>query len=81
MNKIIKITSFLVCLTLTGCSSYKSTWDCPKVKGIGCSSVEYADVIAKEQILLNKRADENKYQKNLIILDKHLDKHKDEEIK
>lgn len=38
-------------LTLSNCaSSYKSTWDCPKVRGIGCSSVEYADMIAYEQI-------------------------------
>lgn len=72
MAKIRQITSllFIFTLSLTGCSSYKTTWDCPKVKGIGCSSVEYADVIAKEQILLNKVADEKQYQDNLIILDK-----------
>ena len=39
---------------LTSCASYKSTWDCPKVRGIGCSSVEYADWVAREQILANK---------------------------
>ena len=48
----------LMVLTLSNCaSSYKSTWDCPKVRGIGCSSVEYADVIAYEQI-------KKKYSKN-----------------
>lgn len=40
-------------LSLSGCSSYKSTWDCPKEIGIGCSSIEYADEVAKEQIILN----------------------------
>ncbi len=41
----------IMVLTLSSCaSSYKSTWDCPKVRGIGCSSVEYADRVALEQI-------------------------------
>jgi hypothetical protein len=74
MVKIRQITGLLFILSLTACSSYKSTWDCPRVKGIGCSSVEYADTIAKEQIMLNKTADENTYQENTIILDKHLSK-------
>lgn len=44
-------TLLLMVFTLSSCaSSYKSTWDCPKVRGIGCSSVEYADMIALEQI-------------------------------
>lgn len=47
---IFVITAFL----LTSCASYKSTWDCPKVRGIGCSSVEYADYAARDQILANK---------------------------
>ena len=55
-NKILKYV-YLIGLTfsLSSCaSSYKTTWECPKVKGIGCSSVEYADHVAREQILLNK---------------------------
>jgi len=49
-NKI-GLVSILLCLS--SCSSYKSTWDCPKETGIGCSSIEYADEVAKEQIILN----------------------------
>ena len=51
-NKKILI-SFLMLVTLSSCSSYKTSWDCPKAKGIGCSSLEYADEVAREQILLN----------------------------
>jgi hypothetical protein len=46
--KLIFIATFL-----SSCAGYKSTWDCPKVKGIGCSSLEYADEIARKQIILN----------------------------
>ena len=53
--KIKKLISLLLTLVLCGCaSSYKSTWDCPKAKGIGCSSVEYADQVARDQIVFNK---------------------------
>ena len=44
----------LMLLSLCSCASYKSTWDCPKVRGIGCSSIEYADQVAREQILASK---------------------------
>lgn len=54
-NKIIQRSFFVFsALMLSSCASYKSTWDCPKVRGIGCSSVEYADYIARAQILANK---------------------------
>jgi len=58
LNKIIQITKQLSLLLasfilLSACSGYKSSWDCPKAKGIGCSSLEYADEMAREQILLN----------------------------
>ncbi len=53
----MRMSMLISCLTimfgLSGCSGYKSTWDCPRAKGIGCSSLEYADEIAREQILLN----------------------------
>jgi len=56
-NKTNKFSQIVVWIslvtTLPGCASYKATWDCPKVKGIGCSSLEYADEIARKQILLN----------------------------
>jgi hypothetical protein len=51
MKNIIKF--ILISVILSSCSGYKSTWDCPKVKGIGCSSLEYADEVARKQILLN----------------------------
>lgn len=51
MKNVIKL--ILISITLSSCTSYKTTWDCPKVKGIGCSSLEYADEIARKQILLN----------------------------
>ena len=51
---IRKLISMLLLSTLCSCASYKSTWDCPKVRGIGCSSVEYADSVAREQILANQ---------------------------
>jgi hypothetical protein len=50
VNKFIFVTLLIV---TSGCSGYKSTWDCPKAHGIGCSSLEYADERAKEQIILN----------------------------
>lgn len=54
-NKLARslVTSMLLLNLLSACSSYKSSWDCPKAKGIGCSSLEYADEMAREQILLN----------------------------
>lgn len=55
-----KIISLLALLTLCSCASYKSTWDCPKIKGIGCSSIEYADWIAREQIITNKETVQGK---------------------
>ena len=47
------VISILLFSLTSGCSSYKSSWSCPKAKGIGCSSLEYADEMAREQILLN----------------------------
>ena len=51
MKNVIKL--MLILTSLSNCTSYKTTWDCPKVKGIGCSSLEYEDEIARKQILLN----------------------------
>ena len=60
-GKVIGATLLLVFgLSVSGCSGYKSSWDCPKVKGIGCSSLEYADEVAREQILLNTKKNEKK---------------------
>ena len=54
IRRTISILMLFTLLTLCSCASYKSTWDCPKAKGIGCSSVEYADQIARQQIIVNK---------------------------
>jgi hypothetical protein len=62
MKNVIKL--ILISITLSSCASYKTTWDCPKVKGIGCSSLEYADEIARKQILLNTG---KKQQKKVLI--------------
>jgi hypothetical protein len=55
----------LVALVLSSCTGYKSTWDCPKVKGIGCSSLEYADEVARKQILLNTGGKQQKKEEGL----------------
>lgn len=55
-SKLIVLSVFL----LSGCSSYKSTWDCPLEMGIGCSSIEYADEIAKQEIQLNSNSEKIK---------------------
>ena len=53
INKLLFLSLFL----LTGCSGYKSTWNCPLEQGIGCSSVEYADEVAKHEIQVNSNSD------------------------
>ncbi|AIL66157.1 hypothetical protein NOVO_09240 (plasmid) [Rickettsiales bacterium Ac37b] len=58
MIRLASILFFI--LFLSNCSSYRSSWDCPKAKGIGCSSLEYADNIAREQILLNSGVKQKK---------------------
>jgi hypothetical protein len=67
-NQILKaITGVGLALILSSCTGYKTSWDCPKVKGIGCSSLEYADEIARKQILLNT----DKKQKKEILIRKN----------
>lgn len=65
------LISLLMLGTLSSCSGYKTSWDCPKAKGIGCSSLEYADEVAREQILLNtvKSRKQNKNKKILLNQD------------
>lgn len=78
MKNAIKF--ILIATFLSSCSSYKTTWDCPKVKGIGCSSLEYADEIARKQILLNT---DKSHKKKVLIKqneDRHEDDFKEEEI-
>ena len=62
MKNLIRLV--LISIMLSSCTGYKSTWDCPKVKGIGCSSLEYADEVARKQIILNTG---KKQQKKVLI--------------
>jgi hypothetical protein len=62
-TNIIKITSIskkinlaillIIALLLPGCAKYGGNWDCGTVKGIGCSSIDEAERVARDQILLN----------------------------
>jgi len=78
MNKFFLLIFSLFSLFLTSsCSTYKSSWDCPKASGIGCSSLEYADEIARQQMILNKA----KREKRKILINRDfLGKTKIEEI-
>jgi hypothetical protein len=60
MKNQIRLLLLLTLCSLTSCTSYRSTWECPKAKVIGCSSLEYADEVAREQILLNMSEGKNK---------------------
>lgn len=65
VSQLVKAIAMIsLSLTLSSCASYKTSWDCPKVKGIGCSSLEYADEIARKQILLNT---DKSHKKNVLI--------------
>ncbi len=62
LNRLLVASITLI--ILSSCTGYKSTWDCPKVKGIGCISLEYADEVARKQILLNT----TKKQKKKVLI-------------
>ena len=59
-KNVIKITSItkninlaillIIALLLPGCAKYGGNWDCGIVKGIGCSSIDEAERVAREQI-------------------------------
>ena len=50
--KILRVLFLLTSLALTSCSQYKSSWSCPNPEGIGCSSITYADRLARKHIIL-----------------------------
>lgn len=54
----------IAAITLSSCAHYKSSWDCKNPQGLGCTSIEYADEIARRHIILN----EGKSEKEKIIL-------------
>ena len=66
----------LISIMLSSCTGYKSTWDCPKVKGIGCSSLGIADEIARKQILLNTA----KKQKKKVLIKRNENNFEEAEI-
>lgn len=56
----LKILSICTLIMVSGCSfnGYKNSWDCKKSKGIGCTSIEYADSQARNNIILNTKKQE-----------------------
>lgn len=70
IKKIKRISVVILSLFLfTGCAKYKSSWTCPNPEGIGCSSIGYADRIARKSIILNyinTEAEQNNYQNTVI---------------
>lgn len=63
LTKQIFAISLTLCL-LAGCSQYKSSWSCRNPEGIGCSSIGYADRIARKNIILND--DDNLEQQSIV---------------
>ena len=52
-KKVGFVVIIAMVLLLSGCAKYGGDWDCGTVKGIGCSSIEEAERVARDQILLN----------------------------
>lgn len=48
------LIAIILSTALTSCSQYKSSWSCKNPEGIGCSSITYADQIARKHIILNE---------------------------
>ena len=69
---------------LSSCSTYRNNWECPKAKGIGCSSLEYADEMARELIILNtgknKRVNKQNSEFKKILLNQDLLGNNDYEV-
>ena len=76
----VKISSaFLVLFLVTGCSQYKSSWSCRNPEGIGCSSISYADRIARKNIILND--DNNLEQRSTVNKKRNLNNKKQQRHK
>ncbi len=61
----------ILALSVSGCSHYKSSWDCKNPQGIGCSSIEYADDVARKRIILNEVKSEKT--KSVLIKEHYAD--------
>jgi hypothetical protein len=78
------LASILTLFLFTGCSHYKSSWSCRNPEGIGCSSIGYADRVARKDIILNddknfepqstvNQQGKNKNYKKLLIRERYSD--------
>ena len=77
-NLVVKlITVLIVIATLSGCSQYKSSWSCPNPEGIGCSSIIYADQVARKHIILAepeaKKHNQDKNKPKILIREHYKD--------
>lgn len=71
MNKLFLLIA-MICLS--ACSTYKTSWDCKNQKGIGCSSMEYADEIARKRIILNiNKGSTNKGGQQILLKEHYSD--------
>ncbi len=43
----------ILIILVSSCSHYKSSWDCANPRGLGCTSIAYADEVARRHIILN----------------------------
>jgi len=73
MRKFKTVALLVVIASITGCSSYKSSWSCKNPEGIGCSSVFYADEMARKHIILNEEKKLKSQKKKVLIRDHHSD--------
>ena len=64
LKLVIIATITMGTITLSSCAHYKSSWDCKNPQGLGCTSTQYADEIARRHIILN----EDKAEKEKTIL-------------
>lgn len=80
LNPKIMIITATSLVLLQGCSHYKSSWSCKNPKGFGCTSIEYADQVARRHIILNS---ENTDNKKIILINEHYSdfkKHKQQQV-
>ena len=61
----------MMTITLSSCAHYKSSWDCKNAQGLGCTSVEYADEIARRHIILNE--DKAEKEKRILLKEHYSD--------
>lgn len=73
VNKsILKIIALLLSSSmLCNCSQYKSSWSCKNPEGIGCSSIVYADQVARKNIILNADSAHKRQDSNIVLIKEH----------